>query len=521
MRRPRLDDLAPFLLASYPTLSLLAHNAGEVPILVGLRPLLASLALAAILVLLFTAILRDRDKALLCTSLTVVMLLSYGHVYSGLKLAGLSGTTLVRHRYLLPVYLIVLAAGLVAASRLRRIEGVARPLSLIAAVVAGLPLTTLGMYTLQSAQSGTAPAGPACTLSPEQATTFPDIYLIVMDAYERDDVLLQVHGYDNSPFLRELEAMGFYVARGSLSNYGYTVLTFASMLNLDYVQAFPDRYDPESQNRWGLAQMIPDNRVRRELECLGYHIVAIETGVFWTEWSDADYYLSMDESPFRSLNIIGEASRFEALLLDTTIVRAALDWIRISRAAQVPDSLDPTNQHRQRVLFAFDQLSQAARLPSPKFVYAHILSPHSPFVFGQEESAARPGAFESEFAAAPSEDEDLGAYARQVDFLNDRIINAVRSIMASSESPPVIVITGDHGWVDRNPEGKLSILHAYHLPGIANDLVYPTISPVNSFRLIFRGYFDRRFELLDDVSYYSSHDRLFAFTEVSNSWPGP
>jgi len=91
MRRLRLDDLAPFLLASYPTLSLLAHNAGEVPILVGLRPLLASLALAAILVLLFTAILRDRDKALLCTSLAVVMLLSYGHVYSGLKLAGLSG----------------------------------------------------------------------------------------------------------------------------------------------------------------------------------------------------------------------------------------------------------------------------------------------------------------------------------------------------------------------------------------------------------------------------------------------
>ena len=38
--------------------------------------------------------------------------------------------------------------------------------------------------------------------------------------------------------------------------------------------------------------------------------------------------------------------------------------------------------HRMRILEAFEKLSEAAKLPGPKFVYSHIFVGHPPFVFG-------------------------------------------------------------------------------------------------------------------------------------------
>lgn len=65
-----------------------------------------------------------------------------------------------------------------------------------------------------------------------------------------------MHGYDNTPFLGELERRGFYIARGSLSNYRHTELSIATVLNMDYMQAFPEAYDPNSNNRMGIVAFI-------------------------------------------------------------------------------------------------------------------------------------------------------------------------------------------------------------------------------------------------------------------------
>jgi len=55
--------------------------------------------------------------------------------------------------------------------------------------------------------------------------TKPDIYYIILDGYSRDDTLQDFFSYDNTPFLKALEDMGFYVARCSQSNYAQTQLS--------------------------------------------------------------------------------------------------------------------------------------------------------------------------------------------------------------------------------------------------------------------------------------------------------
>jgi hypothetical protein len=61
----------------------------------------------------------------------------------------------------------------------------------------------------------------------------------------------------------------------------------------------------------------------------------------------------------------------------------------------------------------------------------------------------------------------------------------------------------------------MKILNAYYFPG-GNDDLYPTITPVNTFRLIFNKYFDQDYPLLEDKALYSAYDIPYNYVEVPN-----
>jgi hypothetical protein len=61
----------------------------------------------------------------------------------------------------------------------------------------------------------------------------------------------------------------------------------------------------------------------------------------------------------------------------------------------------------------------------------------------------------------------------------------------------------------------MGILNAYYFPEAKPNL-YPSITPVNSFRLLFDTYFGADYKLLDDVSYYSDYPLAYDFTMIPN-----
>ncbi|HWL65696.1 MAG TPA: hypothetical protein VNP73_06955, partial [Actinomycetota bacterium] len=72
------------------------------------------------------------------------------------------------------------------------------------------------------------------------------------------------------------------------------------------------------------------------------------------------------------------------------------------------------------------------------------------------------------------------------------------------------------GATDGELRHKFLILNAYYLPGGHQQDLYPTISPVNSFRVVFNEYLGTDLPLLEDRSYaHRSTADLYNFIEVT------
>jgi hypothetical protein len=65
---------------------------------------------------------------------------------------------------------------------------------------------------------------------------------------------------------------------------------------------------------------------------------------------------------------------------------------------------------------------------------------------------------------------------------------------------------------------RIGILNAYHLPGVETGVLYPTISPVNSFRVVLNAYFGTKLPLLPDRTIRHVSDfQPFIFDDVTSA----
>jgi hypothetical protein len=372
-----------------------------------------------------------------------------------------------------------------------------------AAFVLGLPERSYVNPTqpVVSPAEGTAPAGRP-----------PDVYYIILDAYGRADMLQTIHGYDNSAFIQSLEERGFVVAAESRANYARTLLSLASSLNMQYLDALSAQMG-ESPLWWPIKDTLQHSQIRVLLEQEGYRTVFVASGWDLTDFRDGDYYLKP-----QPLMLNGFPAAF-------------FGWTNLSVLKAIPGMgmlLPSDDFHRALVLYGFDVLPSTASLPGPKFVFAHILAPHPPYVFDSQGKPVdhdypipgidTPGY--SEYSLQYRRD-----YLEQLTFVNRKTLEMIDGILAASPTPPVIIIQGDHGpavFIDYDDPSKAclyerySILNAYHLPGVAPASVPADITPVNSFRLVLNQYFGTHLDYLTNLSYYSSTAQTYRFRDVTD-----
>jgi hypothetical protein len=497
----------PFLFAAYGVLALLAVNVDQLDVWDGVRPLLLALLAAGLVYLALGLLVRNSRKAALLATVGVLAFFSYGHVYLYLEQAGAG---LGRHRYLLPLVVILLAAAALWILRTRSsLEAVTRGLTWIGALLLIAPLLRIAVFQVRLAQAGMLPGARTQDAAPAAARgDLPDIYYIVPDEYPRADTLAGAYGFDNSSFLQSLREMGFYVAEQSRSNYGQTELSLASSLNMDYLDALIEDLDPASTDTTPLLGLMRNNDVRARLEALGYQTVAFETGFAWTQWKDADVYFTRNQL-LGGAAALGGMNAFEEMLLETTALSAVNDaaarlprWLR----QQAPESHN--RNHYDLVMYVLGQLEQTPRLEGPKFVFVHLIIPHPPFVVRADGSFA--GEDESFGLSSAYGGDPTTGFRDQLIFLNSWLEEFLPTLTDGADRASVILLQSDTG-PGLSPALRMNNLSAYFFPGRDYAALYPSITPVNSFRVVFNEFLGEDLPLLEDESYFSTYAQPFKF----------
>jgi hypothetical protein len=314
-------------------------------------------------------------------------------------------------------------------------------------------------------------------------------------------MLNAAYKYDNANFLNELKKRGFYVGECSQSNYIRTDVSVGSSLNMSYLQDLDKSFTPNAIARDKLWDALRHSAARYNFESMGYQTVGFATGFAWNELDDANLF-------FTPPPITSGMTEFEGLFLDTTLARYAKTWGWVDPDAVLGQTF------RDRFNNIFDRMSQLANMPGPQFAYIHVMSPHPPFVFDPAGKPTYPPDFWNAQRLYPYDLYTKG-YLNQLQYLNKKMLTAIDTLLAESKTPPIIIIQGDHGpWMQPN-DRHLWILNAYYLPN-HNDQLYPTISPVNTFRLVFDAYFGGKYKMLKDVSYFSPTPKVYNFSVVPN-----
>lgn len=467
------------LVAIYPVTSLLAANIREVYLPVAIRPLFLSVLFMGLLCAGLQLFFRDWGKSAIAAGFLFTYLFSYGHIYNVLIEQGVHKP----NRILGLIGIGTFVAVLWFVYRSRKPRSLFYGINIFSIIIIIFPIFQIGNFIIaKQAAVNTSPISES-----DQSTEKPDIYYIIVDGYSRADTLKKV-GFDNSPFINELEDMGFYVAKCSISNYRNTANSIASSLNMDYLWRSIPNDGELDKNSTLVYDRIKHSSIRQKLESMGYKTIGFETGYAWLNLTDAHTFLSPRINYFWSDTLLP----FEKLFIQTTALKPFMDRgiLDFNTDKSYDISASQFQNHYRIVHYALDTLPSVVELEGPKFVYLHLVVPHAPYIFLPD------GSFNPnrDYYADPygngtglTPELSIKGYLNNIRFINNRIPDLLRQIIQNSDSPPVIILQGDHGLIYE--EYKYNILNAYYLPGSDYSKLYNTISPVNSFRVVLNEYF--------------------------------
>jgi hypothetical protein len=471
------------------------------------RSIYAACGAAVILLLLGWGIYRNIHKSAVVVTFGLLLFFSYGHFYHFIHGAR---WIIGRHRILIPLLGLVTLALAVVMFRTRRnmrqLIGYSNIILFILFLYSAVP-AGMEFYKYYHARVERRQKIREMEAVDGIGALNPDIYYIVLDMYARSDVLEEVFQYDNSAFLQDLKDMGFYVVDCSQSNYQETMLSITSTVNYMYLNDTPQTQPgvDEFPSTYKLTrEVMLNNNARVLLESRGYTTVAFETGYGFSEWNDADIFYSLKNAP----NLLND---FETMLANTSMVLAYTDYKSAKPEGKEKidwSTYDESLEYRYKVkVNALRNLDNITDIPGPKFVFAHIALPHGPFVFDAN------GNYRGD-----NPDEPEG-YVPQLEYTNKRMLTIMKNIIANSDVPPIIMLASDHGVNEQDPTLRMKNFMAYYVPDEMRARLYPTITPVNSFRMVFSslGYAD--LPLYQDFSFFVNNYGKDPFFIVPNQCP--
>ncbi len=472
----------PVLFAVYPVVFLYAHNVQEVNIGQIYFPLGVSLLSTLIIWGLLSLVIKDRLKAGLITIVFLIFFFSYGSLFDSLLSLKLFS---VKHRHLFPIVLLIagyLSYFILIIKRKNLVDCIFRILSVIISVLIVVNIVVLVPIEVKKVNFSKPTTADRQVKSIAPANS-PDIYFIILDEYANSKTIKDIWNYNNSWFTNSLKDKGFYVAENSKTRYNQTYRSISSYLNMQYVD--------ENASTLTCYQLISNNKAAKYLKEKGYKYVYIGN------WYDANRYQLNADYQFNYFLDSDKTyiDEFALMLFKGTMVRP---FTYLFETTSSGDSLEGN-----AIVYSFERLKQVSTMNvgGPKFVFAHILSPHAPFVFDKDGNKID----QADWYNWKEKKYYLGQYI----YITKQVNNLVSELLKDKTNPPIIIIQSDHGPRPNYgpkpnqrmviPENYMyEIFYSYYLPGLDNKIISQNMSPIYTFRLIFDKYFNEKLDLPEE-----------------------
>ena len=516
--------ITPYLLAVWCCLAVLSGNASHIPPMFDLFKLIASVLVAVGLLHAFLIFVIKREGRELILFALVSMIGLYGGIgvnfASSIGWPAFTAVWVVVHFAAIAMFycfgshekvkaLVPVAAIGIGLTLIFQIYGVAAP---VANDVSQLPELQRELAKQDVSRELELELASETKRSPE---TLPDIYYIIVDAYAGQSVLKEIYEFDNAPFVESLRKRNFHVADASRSNYQSTEFSLASSLNMTHLG---DLDLQRFKTRIPIRDMIANNSVAKTLAANGYKTIGFESGKIDTECKQFDEYLCVGSG----------LNDYEDVVYHNSLLPGLIEFSRIPIQSAA-------RRHGERTIKTLELIPTVVSSDSkPTFVFSHLLAPHPPFV--NDESGDDVSLFGhylladgEKFTRCFDYDQEVyrTAYRNQVAFINTKLTEMIDQIQSSNRNS-IVIIQADHGprlgfgsrpapIVDKAElhsryREAYSILNAIYVPEDLSPKFYSTMTPVNTFRLIFNELFEMNLELKDDESFF---EKNYAFEDVT------
>ena len=517
----------PFLVGIFPILIIYSQNIGRVEITELFLPVIIIVGLTIGLYYFLKLILKNENKSAIIVTLILIMLFSYGHIYYLLSDVMIDEFDMGQNRYLIPAFGLVLGISIFFIIRARRVfdnaTSILNVISIVFIIVAisnvalvGAEITSCDKCSNQEffyEARDFSDYFESHEFSISENQELPDVYYLILDEYARNDALIEYHNFSNHELTEFLEKKGFHIAKNSFANYPMSVQSIPAIMNMDYINFLADEigtevrnYKPLNGKNYGL---YPNNMVIKNFKEMDYKIITFNT-----------FALHLHENPLAD-KIFCHRDKF---LLDNrladVLARTSIFGYYIERWAE--------GELRQATLCAFENFGNAGNVfDEPVFVWAHVMLPHPPWIFGPNGEEITPG--KPLLITDNPEFRDSGwepkrQYIQQVQFANKKTIEVVKNILENNRNA-IIIIQGDHGtawetnWMEPSKEDawqRLRNFDAIYFPDKdKRDLLLDDRTLVNTFRTVFNAYYESNYELLENKMYWGWNAKPYYFEEMT------
>ncbi len=458
------------LFAFYPVVRLYGENANEVELADVVAPVALLLAVTLAGLLLLSRLLRDPRRAGIIVSAIVLVVLMSGLVAE--VLAPTFGD--VRSLLLLAGVGLVVVAMLVAWRAGPRLGPITLGLNVISLVMVLLALVPAAQGLAAGIRDEAEDSGRTVTGQAAAGAPTRDIYHLVLDRYGSEASLAAGLAIDNEEFISWLRDNGFHVVDDAHANYTKTTLSLGATLGMSLLDTISEKMGPRAENLAPVVRRIMHSKAGEFLQGQGYEYIHIGS---WFNQSRDSKIADRSYSPETEVS-------FGSTLYDQSILP-----VLVQRPSATSDF---ARKHANSALYQFKLLDALADEPGRKYVFAHILLPHDPYVFLED------GTYDS----------DSATYETQLAFTNRRVRQFIEPLLALPEMErPIIILQGDEGpYPDRfraDQDGfdwstatddeivtKFGILDAMYLPGPEGETpLRKDLTAVNTYPELFRRYF--------------------------------